>query len=102
MSRSINQTRMQAMPNRLVGLLILLISLTLFGSYTLWSIVLPFLPNDSPIHLWIPDRRWTIAIPSFVLVLGLGTIGIYIGMLLRKDALDDLSQQNVFSHNKNQ
>ncbi|SPO23358.1 uncharacterized protein UTRI_02036 [Ustilago trichophora] len=79
----------------MVGALILISALSLFSVYTLWAIVFPFLPDDSPIHTWIPDRRWAIAIPSLVLVVGLGTVGVYIGLLMRHDALEDLAMKGV-------
>ncbi|SAM81088.1 uncharacterized protein UDID_02734 [Ustilago sp. UG-2017a] len=93
MARSVNQPQVQGTSNRIVGSLILFTALSLFGVYTLWAIVLPFLPDDSPIHTWVPDRRWTITIPSVVLVVGLSTVGIYIGLLLREDAKQDLAKQ---------
>lgn len=93
MSRSDDQVRLQTTPNRTIGSLILLSTLTLFGLYTLWTIVLPFLPDDSPVHTWIPDRRWAITLPSLVLVVGLTTVGVYAGLLLREDALHQLAQE---------
>lgn len=53
----------------------------------------PFLPDDSPVHTWIPDRRWAITLPSLVLVVGLTTVGVYAGLLLREDALHQLAQE---------
>lgn len=52
--------------------------------------VQPFLPDDSPVHSWIPDRRWTITLPSLVLIAGLASVGVYAGLLLREDALREL------------
>ncbi|KAF6767150.1 Dolichol phosphate-mannose biosynthesis regulatory [Kalmanozyma brasiliensis GHG001] len=90
-----SQVHVQGTSNRLFGALILLVSLALFGSYTLWALVLPFLPSDSPIHTYVPDRRWAITLPSLVLLAGLGTVGIYAAMLLRQDAQAMLRRQEA-------
>ncbi|CDS82280.1 uncharacterized protein SPSC_03099 [Sporisorium scitamineum] len=83
----------QGMSNRTVGNSILYTAWALFGAYIVWAIVLPFLPDDSPIHQWVPDRKWAIVIPSLVLVVGLSTVGLYIGLLLRQDALHVLEKR---------
>ncbi|CBQ72065.1 conserved hypothetical protein [Sporisorium reilianum SRZ2] len=93
MSRPRNQPVVQGMPNRLVGSCILFTALALFGAYTVWAIVLPFLPDDSPVHRWVPDRKWAIILPSLVLAVGLSTVGVYIGVLLRRDALLELDKR---------
>ncbi|ETS63060.1 hypothetical protein PaG_02835 [Moesziomyces aphidis] len=81
------------MSNRAAGGLSLFAALALFALYTLWAIVLPLLPDDLAIHAYVPDRRWAVTAPSVVLAVGLGTVGIYIAALLRKDALQDLQAQ---------
>ncbi|TKY87247.1 hypothetical protein EX895_003924 [Sporisorium graminicola] len=81
------------MPNRTIGNAILYTALALFGAYTVWAVVLPFLPDDSPVHEWVPDRKWAIVLPSLVLVMGLSTVGVYIGLLMRQDALLELKER---------
>lgn len=110
---AIHLTGSGVMSNRAVGGLALFAALALFALYTTWAIVLvstssllegatvqkltqsvavaqPLLPDDLAIHAYVPDRRWAVTAPSLVLAVGLGTVGIYIGALLRKDALQDL------------
>ncbi|KAJ9478066.1 Dolichol phosphate-mannose biosynthesis regulatory protein [Pseudozyma hubeiensis] len=92
MSQYREQVQIQG-ANRTLGNLILLLTSILFGTYTVWSIILPFLPDDVVASIaWIPDRKWAITVPSLVLVLGLSTVGIYAGMLLRADALQQLAE----------
>ncbi|PWY98440.1 hypothetical protein BCV70DRAFT_238578 [Testicularia cyperi] len=86
-----DEVRSKGIANQRIAALVLLTSLGLFGFYTFWAIVLPFLPDDSLLHPYFPARKWAILIPSLILVLGLSTVGIYIGVVMRQDLLHDAS-----------
>ncbi|SPO40642.1 uncharacterized protein PSFLO_06124 [Pseudozyma flocculosa] len=49
------------------------------------SIHQPFLPADAMVQELFPDRIWAVRAPSLILVVGLGSVGIFIGLTIRGD-----------------
>lgn len=46
----------------------------------------PLFPADSSIHAYFPARVWAIRLPALVLILGLGVVGTFIGVVMQKEA----------------
>jgi dolichyl-phosphate mannosyltransferase polypeptide 2 regulatory subunit len=45
----------------------------------------PFIGISSPIHEWFPAREWAIRIPAIILIVGLWTVGGFIGLTVVKE-----------------
>ncbi|GAA5921040.1 hypothetical protein JCM3775_004064 [Rhodotorula graminis] len=66
------------------GLVILISS---FSYYTLWTLVTPFLPPSSPLcHLFPFSREWAIRLPALVVLCGLSFVGLLTGLVLVETA----------------
>ncbi|PWN49702.1 hypothetical protein IE53DRAFT_131570 [Violaceomyces palustris] len=81
--------------DRSFGGALLLCTVILFTYFTAWSLFTPFFPADSQLHVYFPGRLWAIRLPSLILVLGLGIVGVFIGVLVVKET--DQSQNQVNS-----
>lgn len=46
----------------------------------------PLFPNDSFIQAYFPPRVWAIRLPALVLVVGLGVVGTFAGLVMQKEA----------------
>lgn len=46
----------------------------------------PFFPDDSAIQGFFPPREWAIRLPAIVLVVGLGVVGSFVGLVMQKEA----------------
>jgi len=57
----------------------LLFGAVVFVYYTLWALLLPFFDESSPIHAWFLSKEWAARIPAFILVVGISTIGLFLG-----------------------
>ncbi|UZJ53506.1 hypothetical protein CBS101457_002826 [Exobasidium rhododendri] len=79
-------TAHQAFSDRLLGGLLLAISTFVFSYYTIWALITPLFPAGSYIHDFFPARVWAIRLPAIVLVLGLGVIGAFVGLVMQKEA----------------
>ncbi|TBU50878.1 dolichol phosphate-mannose biosynthesis regulatory protein Dpm2 [Dichomitus squalens] len=63
----------------------LLCAAVTFLYYTFWTLLLPFFDEDSPIHDWFPAREWALRIVSFIVVLGISAIGLFLGVRIVVD-----------------
>ncbi|CAD6959046.1 unnamed protein product [Tilletia caries] len=69
-----------ALSDRLVGGVMLLIAAFVFTYYSIWALITPFFPTDSPIQAYFPDRVWAVRGPALLLVAGLGGVGSFVGV----------------------
>ena len=46
----------------------------------------PFFDESSPIHSYFPSREWALRIPSFIVVVGIFAMGIFLGTRIIRDA----------------
>ncbi|KAH9901026.1 dolichol phosphate-mannose biosynthesis regulatory protein-domain-containing protein [Cubamyces lactineus] len=74
-----------ALSDRAHGSLLLLLVAFVFLYYTVWTLLLPFLVDSSPVHAWFPSREWAIRIPTLLVVLGLSAIGLFLGACIVRD-----------------
>ncbi|KLO18780.1 hypothetical protein SCHPADRAFT_819264 [Schizopora paradoxa] len=63
----------------------ILVAAFVFCYYTVWAMLLPFLDKTSPIHDYFPPREWAVRLPAFIFVVGVGSIGSFIGMTIRAE-----------------
>ncbi|GAA5877880.1 hypothetical protein JCM1840_002934 [Sporobolomyces johnsonii] len=74
-----------AISDRTVGRISLFVLTALFGYYTVWTLLTPFLP-PSPLLSLFPDREWAVRIPVLILLVGLSAVGITTGCVLIETA----------------
>ncbi|KAI0721000.1 dolichol phosphate-mannose biosynthesis regulatory protein Dpm2, partial [Cerioporus squamosus] len=67
------------------GSVMLLAAAIIFLYYTFWTLLLPFFDESSPIHGWFPSREWALRIVSFIVVLGISAIGLFLGFRIVAD-----------------
>ncbi|KAL8540016.1 hypothetical protein ACS0TY_001566 [Phlomoides rotata] len=70
--------------DRAIGLLLSVISLSVFTYYTLWVIILPFVDNDHFAHKYFLPQEYAILIPVCALVLLLSFVCVFIGCTMLK------------------
>ncbi|KAI0328595.1 dolichol phosphate-mannose biosynthesis regulatory protein Dpm2, partial [Cubamyces sp. BRFM 1775] len=58
---------------------LLLFVASVFLYYSVWTLLLPFLVDSSPVHAWFPSREWAIRIPTLLVILGLSSIALFLG-----------------------
>ncbi|KFA62223.1 hypothetical protein S40285_07724 [Stachybotrys chlorohalonatus IBT 40285] len=62
-----------------------------FLYYTIWTLLMPFVDDDHPLHHFFPPRVWAIRIPVILILLGSAVVGSFLGMVMirsnRKKAL---------------
>ncbi|ORY31014.1 dolichol phosphate-mannose biosynthesis regulatory [Naematelia encephala] len=75
-----------ATSDKLLGGLMLLTAIFVFVYYTTWALLLPFLPDSSPLQPLFPPREYVIRIPLFILVSGLVGIGLFFGRIMLSEA----------------
>ncbi|PWN91985.1 hypothetical protein FA10DRAFT_265797 [Acaromyces ingoldii] len=75
-----------AISDRILGGLMLLVSTFVFSYYTTWALLTPIFPDDSVIQTYFPPREWAIRLPAIILVVGLGVVGSFVGLVMQKEA----------------
>lgn len=70
--------------DRAVGVLLSLISLSVFTYYTFWVIILPFVDNDHFVHKYFLPQEYAILVPVFALVVLLCFLCVFIGYVMLK------------------
>ncbi|XP_020595628.1 dolichol phosphate-mannose biosynthesis regulatory protein [Phalaenopsis equestris] len=70
--------------DKAVGLLLTVVSLSLFSYYTFWIIILPFVEDDNFIHMYFLPREYAIIIPLFAGVTLLSFLSVFIGCVMLK------------------
>jgi len=79
------------MLDRLVGLAMLIVATTVFAYYTVWTLLMPFVDEDHPLHSLFPPRVWAIRLPVILILLGSAVVGSFLSVVMvrsnRKKAL---------------
>ncbi|EJD52994.1 hypothetical protein AURDEDRAFT_38235, partial [Auricularia subglabra TFB-10046 SS5] len=75
----------QALSDKALGSLMLLVASFVFIYYTTWAIVLPLLPPENPIHDYFLPREWAVRIPAIILLLGLSAVGTFVATVMIKE-----------------
>jgi len=73
------------MADKALGSLMLLTSGVVFTYYTTWALILPFFPQDHPIHNLFFAREWAVRIPALILVFGFAAVGLFVASVLRAE-----------------
>ena len=55
-------------------------------SFFFQNLLQPLFPYDSIIQAYFPPRVWAIRLPAIVLVVGLGVVGTFVGLVMQKEA----------------
>ncbi|KAL9936327.1 hypothetical protein V8E36_004395 [Tilletia maclaganii] len=76
----------QALSDRLVGGAMLFVAAFVFAYYSLWALITPFFPADAAIQSYFPDRVWAVRGPALLLIVGLGGVGAFVGMVMQREA----------------
>ncbi|KAL2218672.1 dolichol phosphate-mannose biosynthesis regulatory protein [Thermoascus aurantiacus ATCC 26904] len=72
------------MLGRLVGSAMLLVATAIFLYYTAWTLLMPFVDPDHPLHDLFPPRVWAIRIPVILTLLGSAVVGSFLGIVMIK------------------
>ena len=70
--------------DRAVGLTLLSIAVFVFGYYTLWTLVLPFVPPGNNMLSYFPPRQYAILIPIALLITALAFVVTFISYTIIK------------------
>ncbi|XP_031494261.1 dolichol-phosphate mannose synthase subunit 2 [Nymphaea colorata] len=70
--------------DKAVGLVLSLISLSIFTYYTFWVIILPFVDSDHFIHKYFLPKEYALIIPIFAGVSLLSFLSMFIGYVMQK------------------
>jgi hypothetical protein len=55
------------MSDRVLGVALLVASTAGFAYYTVWTLALPFVDADQPLHRLFPPRHWAVALPAYAI-----------------------------------
>ncbi|KAJ1908173.1 Dolichol phosphate-mannose biosynthesis regulatory protein [Tieghemiomyces parasiticus] len=75
---------MSATQDKAVGAFLLLVSVAVFGYYTIWTIIMPFVDEDHPFHAFFLPREYAIRIPVVLILLGLTVVGAFLSLVMIK------------------
>ncbi|EYU19054.1 hypothetical protein ABFS83_01G111100 [Erythranthe nasuta] len=70
--------------DRAIGLLLSVISLSIFTYYTLWVIILPFVDSDHFVHKYFLPHEYAILIPVYAGVVLICFISMFVGYVMLK------------------
>ncbi|GER35431.1 dolichol phosphate-mannose biosynthesisregulatory family protein [Striga asiatica] len=70
--------------DRAIGLLLSIISLSIFTYYTLWVIILPFVDSDHFVHSYFLPQEYAILIPVYAGVTLICFLSVFIGYVMIK------------------
>ncbi|XP_011082348.1 dolichol phosphate-mannose biosynthesis regulatory protein [Sesamum indicum] len=70
--------------DRAVGLLLSVISLSIFTYYTFWVIILPFVDSDHFVHKYFLPQEYAILIPVYAGVGLICFLSVFIGYVMLK------------------
>ncbi|KAI3947232.1 hypothetical protein MKX01_019885 [Papaver californicum] len=70
--------------DKAVGLLLTVISLSIFTYYTFWVIILPFVETDHFIHNYFLPQEFAILIPVFAGMALISVLCVFIGFVMLK------------------
>ena len=55
------------MSDRALGAVLLVASTAGFVYYTVWTLALPFVDADQPLHRLFPPRHWAVIVPAYAI-----------------------------------
>ncbi|KAL9126325.1 MAG: hypothetical protein Q9217_004609 [Psora testacea] len=70
------------MLDKLVGLAMLIVATTVFLYYTTWTLLMPFVDSDHPLHAYFPPRVWAIRIPVILILIGSAVVGSFLSVVM--------------------
>jgi len=70
------------MLDRLVGLTMLIAASAVFLYYTIWTLFMPFVDEDHPLHNLFPPRVWAIRIPVILILLFSTVVGSFLSVVM--------------------
>ncbi|OCK85447.1 hypothetical protein K432DRAFT_377685 [Lepidopterella palustris CBS 459.81] len=86
------------MLDRLVGLTMLIAASTVFLYYSIWTLFMPFVDEDHPLHTLFPPRVWAIRIPVILILLFSTVVGSFVSVVMirsnRRKALKAKAQKS--------
>lgn len=74
-----------ALSDKLIGSGMIFVALFVFIYYTVWAVLLPFLDKSNPLHDLFPAREWAVRLPAFLFVVGLASVGLFVGSTIIKE-----------------
>ncbi|PAV23250.1 dolichol phosphate-mannose biosynthesis regulatory [Pyrrhoderma noxium] len=74
-----------AFSDKVLGGGMIFVALFVFTYYTIWAGLLPFLDKSNPLHDLFPAREWAVRLPAFLFVVGLASVGLFIGSTIIKE-----------------
>ncbi|RYP17122.1 hypothetical protein DL765_004741 [Monosporascus sp. GIB2] len=66
----------------LVGLAMLVAASVVFLYYSIWTLAMPFVDSDHPLHAFFPPRVWAIRIPVILILLGSAVVGSFLSVVM--------------------
>lgn len=60
----------------------LITATVVFIYYTAWTLLMPFVDDDHPLHNFFPPRVWAIRIPVILILLGSAVVGSFLGVVM--------------------
>ncbi|GAW24317.1 hypothetical protein ANO14919_139010 [Xylariales sp. No.14919] len=66
----------------LVGLAMLVAASVVFLYYSIWTLAMPFVDLDHPLHSFFPPREWAIRIPVILILLGSAVVGSFLSVVM--------------------
>ncbi|AFR97643.1 dolichyl-phosphate mannosyltransferase polypeptide 2, regulatory subunit [Cryptococcus neoformans C23] len=75
-----------ATSDKLLGGAMLFIAAFVFVYYTIWALLLPFLPPTSTIPSYFPPRSYAIKLPIFLLLTGVCGVTLFFGRVMLTEA----------------
>ncbi|KAK9470058.1 dolichol phosphate-mannose biosynthesis regulatory [Dipodascopsis tothii] len=72
------------MLNKIAGATMFLLACFIFGYYTVWTIILPFIDETHPIQAAFPPREWAVRIPVMLVLIGVTVIGSFVGVVMAR------------------
>ncbi|KAI1313641.1 dolichol phosphate-mannose biosynthesis regulatory protein [Xylaria venustula] len=66
----------------LVGLAMLVAATVVFSYYSIWTLAMPFVDLDHPLHSFFPPREWAIRIPVILILLGSAVVGSFLSVVM--------------------
>ncbi|EAL70424.1 dolichyl-phosphate mannosyltransferase 2 regulatory subunit [Dictyostelium discoideum AX4] len=70
--------------DKFIGFVMVLFRIFVFGYYTTWVIITPFIVSDHWIQQYFLPREYGIIIPLVLLVVGITAIGTFLGLVMIK------------------
>ncbi|RPA83591.1 dolichyl-phosphate mannosyltransferase polypeptide 2 [Ascobolus immersus RN42] len=66
----------------LASLVMLLTATFVFIYYTVWTLLMPFVDHDHPLHTFFPPRSWAIKIPVILILAGCAVVGSFLSVVM--------------------